>query len=54
MVCGVLARMGEERLPHKRVVFGELVGDKSYSGGQEKNWLMHLKEDIRRICRSSE
>ena len=27
--------MGEERLPH-RVMFGELVGGKGYSGGQEK------------------
>ena len=37
--------MGEERLPH-RVVFGELVGGKGYSRGQEKDWLVHLKEDM--------
>ena len=37
--------MGEERLP-QRVMFGELVGGKSYSGGQEKDWLAHLKEDM--------
>ena len=37
--------MGEERLP-QRVMFGELVGGKGYSGGQEKNWLAHLKEDV--------
>ena len=37
--------MGEEHLP-QRVVFGELVGGKDYSGGQEKDWLAHLKEDM--------
>ena len=37
--------MGEEHLP-QRVMFGELVGSKSYSGGQEKDWLAHLKEDM--------
>ena len=31
-----VARMGEERLPHG-VIFGELVGGKGYSGGQEKD-----------------
>ena len=31
-----VARMGEERLP-QRVMFGELVGGKGYSGGQEKD-----------------
>ena len=36
--------MGEERLP-QRVMFGELVGGKGYSGGQEKDWMAHLKED---------
>ena len=25
-------------------MFGELVGGKGYSGGQEKDWLVHLKE----------
>ena len=40
-----VARMGEERLP-QRVMFGELVGGKGYSGGQEKDWLVRLKEDI--------
>ena len=34
--------MGEERLP-QRVMFGELVGGKGYSGGQEKDWMAHLK-----------
>ena len=37
--------MGEERLP-QRVMFGELVGGKGYSGGQEKDWMAHLKEDM--------
>ena len=27
-------------------MFGELVGGKGYSGGQEKDWLAHLKEDM--------
>ena len=27
-------------------MFGELVEGKGYSGGQEKNWLVHLKEDM--------
>ena len=40
-----IARMGEERLP-QRVMFGELVGGKGYSGGQEKDWMARLK-----ICR---
>ena len=31
-----VARMGEERVP-RRVMFGELVGGKGYSGGQEKD-----------------
>ena len=37
--------MGEERLP-QREMFGELVGGKGYSGGQEKDWTVHLKEDM--------
>ena len=36
--------MREKRLP-QRVVFVELVGGKGYSEGQEKNWLVHLKEE---------
>ena len=27
-------------------MFGELVGGKGYSRGQEKNWPAHLKEDM--------
>ena len=37
--------MGEERLP-QRVMFGKLVGGKGYSGEQEKDWLVHLKDDM--------
>ena len=37
--------MGEERLP-QRVVFGELVEGKGYSGGQEKDWMVHLNENM--------
>ena len=36
LFAGFVARMGEERLP-QRVMFGELVGGKGYSGGQEKD-----------------
>ena len=43
--AGFVVRMGEERLP-QRVMFGELVGGKGYSGGQEKDWMAHLKEDM--------
>ena len=50
MYCLILfakfvARMGEERLP-QRVMFGELLGGKGYSGGQEKDLMSHLKEDM--------
>ena len=45
LFAGFVARMGEERLP-QRVMFGELVGGKGYSGGQEKDWMVHLKEDM--------
>ena len=42
---GFVACMGEERLP-QRVTLGELNGGKGYSGGQEKDWMVHLKVDI--------
>ena len=45
LFAGFVARMGEERLP-QRVMFGELVGGKGYSGGQEKDWMDHLNEDM--------
>ena len=45
LFAGFVARMGEERLP-QRVMFGGLVGGKGYSGGQEKDWMAHLKADM--------
>ena len=30
----------------QRVMFGELVGGKGHSGGQEKDWRAHPKEDM--------
>ena len=45
LFAGFVARVREERLPQR--VFGELVGVKAYSGGaQEKDWVVHLKEDM--------
>ena len=41
----LVARMGGERLPQK-AMFGEHVRGKGYSGGQERDWLVHLKEDM--------
>ena len=37
-----VARMGGGCLPPK-VVFGELVGGKGYSAGQEKDWMVRLE-----------
>ena len=45
LFAGFVARMGEERLP-QTVMFGELVGGKGYPGGQEKDWMVRLKEDM--------
>ena len=45
LFAGFVARMGEERLP-QRVMFGEFVGGKGYSEGQEKDWMDHVKEDM--------
>ena len=45
LFAGFVARMREERLP-QWVMFGEFVGGKGYSGGQEKDWMDHLKEDM--------
>ena len=44
LVSGFVALMWEECLS-QRVVFWELIGGNGYSGGQEKDWLVHLKED---------
>ena len=43
---GFVARMGEERLP-RRVMFGEMLGGKGYSGGQEWDWMKDLEEDLK-------
>ena len=43
--AGFVARMGQERLP-QRVMFGELVGGKGYSGVQQQDWMAHLREDL--------
>ena len=48
MFAAFVARLGEERLP-QRVMFGELVGGKDYSGGEEADWMVHLKEDVSAI-----
>ena len=46
LFAGFVARMGEVRLP-QRVMFGEFVGGKGYSGGQEKeDWMDHQKEGM--------
>ena len=45
LLAGFVARTGEERLP-QRVMFRELVGGKGDSGGQEKDWMAHLKEHM--------
>ena len=42
---GFVARIGEERLLQK-MMFVEFVVGKGYSGGQKKNWMDHLKEDM--------
>ena len=38
LFAGFVARMGDTRLP-KCVMFGEMVGGASCSGGQEKEWM---------------
>ena len=43
LFAGLLARMGEERLP-RRVMFGEILGGKGYSGGQEWDWMNDLED----------
>ena len=46
LFAGFVTRMGEERLP-KRAMFGEMVGGKGYSGGQEWDWMRYLEEDLK-------
>ena len=45
LFAGFVARKGDERLP-QRVMFGELVRGKGYSGGQDKDWMGHLNENM--------
>ena len=45
LFTGFVARMREERLPRK-VMFGEILGGKGYSGGQEWDWMKGLEEDL--------
>ena len=44
LFAGLVARIGGELLS-LRVMLGELVRCKGYSGGQEKDWMVHRKED---------
>ena len=46
LFAGFVARMGEERLP-RRVIFGEMLGGKGYSRGQELDWMKDLEEDLK-------
>ena len=46
MFAGFVARMGEERVP-RRVMFGEMLGGKGYSGEQEWDWMKELEEDVK-------
>ena len=46
LFAGFAARMGEERLP-RRVMFGEMLGGKGYSGGQEWDWMKDIEEDLK-------
>ena len=45
MFAGLVARMGEDRLP-RRVIFWEMLGGDDYSGGQEWDWMKDLEEDL--------
>ena len=45
MFAGVVTSVGAGSLP-QRLMLGELVGGKGYPGGQEKNWMVSLKEDM--------
>ena len=46
LFAGFVEHMGEERLP-RRVIFGEMLGGKDYSGGQEWHWIEELGEDLK-------
>ena len=46
LFAGFVARVEEERLP-KRVMFGEMVGGKVHSFGQEKDRMGRLEEGVK-------
>ena len=46
LIAGFVERMGEERLP-RRVMFGEMLQGKGYSGGQEWDWIKDLEEELK-------
>ena len=46
LFTGFESRMGEERLPGT-VMFGEMLGSKYYSGGQEWDGSNNLEEDLK-------
>ena len=46
LFAGFVTRMEEERLP-RRVMFGEMLGGKGYSGGQEWDWVKDVEEDLK-------
>ena len=53
MFAGFVVRTGEERLP-RRVMFGEMLGGKGYSGGQDWDWMKDLEEDLKAFIMKSE
>ena len=46
LLAGFVARMEDTRLP-RCVMFGELVGDAGCVGGEEKEWMECLLDDLR-------
>ena len=44
LFAGFVACMGEELLP-RSVMFGDMLGGKGYSGGQEWDWTKDLEEE---------
>ena len=46
LVCGIVARMEDTRLP-RCVMFGELVGGVGFVGGEGKEWLGCFLDDLR-------
>ena len=46
LFAGFVARMEDIRLP-KCVMFGEMMGGAGYVGGQDKEWIGYLLDDLR-------